>query len=106
MLGSLYLALLVQAQGGAAPESSSSNPLELLARSTLVAKGVLLILGVLSVWPWAVILYKLWTFCRARRQSDSFLEIFRRSNKLSNVQAACQPLSDSPLVRLFLAGYS
>jgi len=105
-LGSLYLALLLQAQGGAAPESPSSNPLELLARSTLVAKGVLLILGVLSIVSWAIILHKLWTLGRARRQSDSFLEVFRRSNKFSEVQAVCRSLNDSPLVGLFLAGYA
>jgi biopolymer transport protein TolQ len=105
-LGSLYLALLLQAQGGAAPESPSSNPLELLARSTLVAKGVLLILGVLSIVSWAIILHKLWTLGRARRQSDSFLEVFRRSNKFSEVQAVCRSLNDSPLVGLFQAGYA
>jgi len=105
-LGSLYLALLLQAPGGAAPESPSSNPLELLARSTVVAKGVLLILGVLSIVSWAIILHKLWTLRRARRQSDSFLEVFRRSNKFSEVQAVCRSLNDSPLVGLFQAGYA
>src|SRR6202790_847265 len=105
-LGSLYLALLVQAQGGAAPESPRSNPLELLARSTLVVKGVLLILGILSILSWAIILHNLWTLGRARRQSASFLEVFRRSNKFSEVQAVCRSLNDSPLVGLFLAGYA
>src|ERR1700676_1414473 len=105
-LGSLYLALLLQAQGGAVPASPTSNPLEILATSTPVAKGVLLILAVLSIVSWAIILYKLWTFGRARRQSDSFLEVFRRSNKFSEVQAVCRSLNDSPLVGLFLAGYA
>jgi biopolymer transport protein TolQ len=105
-LGSLYLALLLQAQGGAGLESPSSNPLAILATSTPVAKGVLLILAVLSIWTWAIILYKLWTLGRARRQSDSFLEVFRRSNKFSEVQAVCRSLSDSPLVGLFQAGYA
>jgi biopolymer transport protein TolQ len=105
-LGSLYLALLLQAQGGAGLESPSSNPLQILATSTPVARGVLLILGVLSIWSWAIILYKLWTLGRARRQSDSFLEVFRRSNKFSEVQAVCRSLGDSPLVGLFQAGYA
>ena len=105
-LGSPYLALLMQAQGGAGLETPSSNPLQILATSTPVAKGVLLILAVLSIWSWAIILYKLWTLGRARRQSDSFLEVFRRSNKFSEVQAVCRSLGDSPLVGLFQAGYA
>ena len=41
-----------------------------------------------------------------RRQSSSFLDVFRRSNKFSEVQAVCRSLSDSPLVGLFQAGYA
>ena len=36
----------------------------------------------------------------------SFLDVFRRSNKFSEVQAVCRSLGDSPLVGLFQAGYA
>lgn len=108
-LGSPYLALLAQAQGGALSgmsDSSGTSPLELLANSGYVAKVVLFMLGMMSIVCWAIIFYKVWTFRRANRQSGSFLEVFRRSNKFSEVQAVCRSLEDSPLVGLFQAGYA
>jgi biopolymer transport protein TolQ len=48
----------------------------------------------------------MWVFRRSERQSSSFLDIFRRSNKFSEVQAVCRSLGDSPLVGLFQAGYA
>ena len=36
----------------------------------------------------------------------SFIDVFRRSNKFSEVQAVCRSLNDSPLVGLFQAGYT
>ena len=105
-LGSSFLALLLQAQGEGTSESTSSNPLELLADATPVAKAVLVILGVLSIVSWAIVLYKWWTFGRSERQSKNFLEVFRRSSKFSEVQAVCRSLGESPLVGLFLAGYA
>jgi biopolymer transport protein TolQ len=103
-LGSLF-ALLVQV-GSAAPESSTSNILELVAHASVVAKVVLVTLGVFSVASWAIILYKLVAFGRAGRESTQFLEVFRRSNKFSEVQAVCRSLGQSPLVGLFQAGYA
>ena len=106
-LGSSYLALQLQAQGGGASSSTGSLVIEILAQQTsYVARGVLLILALLSIGSWAVILYKLVTLSRAQRQSASFLEVFRRSNKFSEVQAVCRSLSASPLVGLFQAGYA
>ena len=70
------------------------------------SKGVLLILLLFSAISWGVILYKTWQFQRARRQSASFLDIFRRSSKFSEVQAVCRTLAESPLVGIFQAGYA
>jgi biopolymer transport protein TolQ len=105
-LGSWFLALQVLAQEEGVSEVASSNPLELLADATPVAKAVLAILGLMSIVSWAIILYKWWTFGRADRQSGKFLEVFRRSSKFSEVQAVCRSLGESPLVGLFLAGYA
>ena len=71
-----------------------------------MSRGVLLVLALLSVGCWAIILHKLWVFRRSEQQSHSFLDVFRRSNKFSEVQAVCRSLSDSPLVGLFQAGYT
>jgi biopolymer transport protein TolQ len=104
-LGSILLAL--QVQGGAGSDSGlGTNIVDLVARSSLIAKAVLILLAIFSIVSWGVILYKLWAFRRASRQTGSFLDVFRRSSKFSEVQAVCRTLKDSPLVGIFQAGYA
>ena len=104
-LGSPLAALLLQAQGGVPPEGSSTSILELITRSYLTL-SVLFLLGMISIVSWGIIFYKLWVYRRSQRQTVQFLDVFRRSNKFSEVQAVCRSLSDSPLVGLFQAGYA
>jgi biopolymer transport protein TolQ len=105
-LGSLPLALWLQAQSGTVAEGSSTSVVTLVLRSSPISKLVLLALALLSVISWGIILYKLWTFRRSERHTTQFLDIFRRSNKFSEVQAVCKSLDDSPLVGLFQSGYA
>jgi biopolymer transport protein TolQ len=105
-LGSPFLALLLQEQGGAVSTDTQSSFLTVLAESSPISKFVLLVLVLMSVACWAIILHKLFVFRRSERQSNSFLDVFRRSNKFSEVQAVCRSLGDSPLVGLFQAGYA
>jgi biopolymer transport protein TolQ len=107
-LGSLY-ALRLQAQSGPGIGiDSPSGPgfLSLVADSSPVSKVVLFILVMMSIACWGIFLYKSWSFKRAERQSAQFLDVFRRSNKFSEVQAVCRSLSASPLVGLFQSGYA
>ncbi len=91
----------------AAPEPGlGGDVIGLILRSSLVAKIVLLILVVFSIVSWGIILYKLWAFRRAERHSATFLDVFRKSSKFSEVQAVCKTLGDSPLVGIFQAGYA
>ena len=99
-------ALLLQATTGAAADASNTGIINLIARSTATSLAVLFSLGLLSIWSWGIFLYKWWTFRRAAKQSAQFLEVFRRSNKFSEVQAVCRSLGDSPLVGLFQIGYA
>jgi len=105
-LGSPLFALLLQAAAGAAPDSTSTGIVSLIARSTPISIAILIILGFLSVWSWGIFLYKWWVFRRAAHQSAQFLEVFRRSSKFSEVQAVVRSLGDSPLVGLFQTGYA
>ena len=104
--GPLFALLLQQAESAAVPEGTSTSIVRLIADSSTISKAVLLLLALFSVVSWSVILFKLWTFQKASRQSASFLDVFRRSNKFSEVQAVCRSLSDSPLVGMFQAGYT
>src|SRR5262245_28565372 len=42
---------------------------------------------------------------RAHAQSDTFLQVFRKSSKFSEVNSVCAQLKASPLVGVFQAGY-
>lgn len=105
-LGSPFIALLLQAESGAVSGGTDTSILGLIARSTTISKAVLLTLVLMSVASWAIILYKLWVFRRSDQQSNSFLDVFRRSSKFSEVQAVCRSLTESPLVGLFQSGYA
>lgn len=105
-LGSPWLALFLQAEGEVAPAGSGQSILGLIANASYISKAVLLILALLSIASWSIILFKLWTMQRAKRQSTQFLDVFRRSNKFSEVQAVCRSLADSPLIGLFQSGYT
>lgn len=103
------LALVLQAQGGAAPQGavgSTTDIVDLVVRSSPVTKVVLLFLVLFSVASWAVILFKLWSFRRAEKHTIVFLDVFRKSSKFSEVQAVCRTLGDSPLVGIFQTGYA
>jgi biopolymer transport protein TolQ len=105
LLGTYVLALQVQGAAGT-DAAGGQDVFALVARSSPIAKLVLLVLILFSITSWGIILYKLWALNRAERQSSAFLDVFRRSSKFSEVQAVCKNLSESPLVGIFQAGYA
>jgi biopolymer transport protein TolQ len=106
----IFLALAQAAQGatpaGTGELDRSTDLVRLVADATLISKLVLLILLIFSAVAWAIIFYKTWSFRRAERQTSTFLGVFRKSAKFSEVQAVCPTLSASPLVGLFQSGYA
>jgi biopolymer transport protein TolQ len=95
--------LLAQTQAQSA--SFQGGLAGLILHSGWVARFVLLVLLVFSLVSWAIILYKGFALQRARAESATFLEIFRKSSKFSEVNAVCPQLRTSPLVGVFQAGY-
>ncbi len=102
--GSQFLAL--QVPGDVNPFAGSGDVVTLIADTTPINQAVLLILVLFSIASWAIILQKLWMFRVLERETARFLEVFRRSSKFSEVQAACQTVSATPLVGIFQAGYA
>ena len=97
----MSVALLIQA-----PSTAFSGGVgEMLSRSGPVAKGVLFLLLIFSLLSWAIILYKGLAFRQALTQSETFLQVFRKSSKFSEVNSICVQLRSSPLVGVFQAGY-
>lgn len=103
-LGTLVLAL--QVQEGAPSLAGSGNVIDILRDTGPVNLVVLAILIVLSVVSWAIILQKVIAYRAIARQTATFLDVFRRSAKFSEVQAVCPSLPASPLVGVFQAGYA
>ena len=103
----VYYAIALQVQAvGASETSAGGGAIEWIARSTPLNKFVLLILVFASISSWAIALHKMWQFRRLERQTSSFLSVFRRSKKFSEVQSVCQSLIYSPLAGVFQAGYA
>jgi biopolymer transport protein TolQ len=71
-----------------------------------MAKLVLAVLVAFSLGSWAVVFGKLVQLARANAQTRSFLEVFHRSARFSEVNAAAGKLHASPLVGIFQAGYA
>ena len=102
-----YYAIALQTQAvGASETGTGGSVVEWVARSTPLSKTVLLILFLFSVTSWGIALHKLWEYRRLERQTSSFLDVFRRSKKFSEVQSVCRSLIHSPLVGVFQAGYA
>ena len=97
----MVTAAVVLAQSGA----FTGGTWELVASSGPVVTAVLISLVLFSLVSWSIIIYKGVVLNRAFAQSETFLNVFRRSKKFSDVNAVCPQLKASPLVGVFQAGY-
>jgi biopolymer transport protein TolQ len=104
--GSFVLALQLQGSAAPAAQETSGDIVKLVTEATPAGQAVLVILLIFSVLSWAIVLYKAWAFRRLEQQSATFLDVFRKSTKFSEVQAVCKSLEASPLVGMFQAGYA
>ncbi len=78
----------------------------LIRQTGPVAKVVLLILLVFSLFSWAIIVAKWGRFRRARVQSGRFLRAFRKALRLQDVAAVSEQFKPSPLVSVFEGAYA
>lgn len=73
----------------------------LIGNSGPVAKLVLIILFLASLFSWAVIVAKWSLFRRARVQSGRFIRAFRKAPRMQDVAAVAEQFKPSPLVNVF-----
>lgn len=76
-----------------------------LKHSGPTAIAVIVLLMIFSFVSLGIILSKWATLSRAARESRRFLDVFRKSQKFSEVNAVANQLNYSPLVGMFQAGY-
>jgi biopolymer transport protein TolQ len=92
-------ALTLLAQG------SELDLFKLIISSSISSKAVLVILLIFSIFSWAIIFRKLVVIRKLRRDSETFVRMFRKSKRFSEISTACESLRNTPLVEVFLAGY-
>jgi biopolymer transport protein TolQ len=90
---------------GAALALQQVNLWDMVARSTPLNLGVLVILLVFSVFSWTIIFSKWSVFRRARKADARFLRAFRKAQGLDAVQLATEQFRPAPLVAVFDFGY-
>jgi biopolymer transport protein TolQ len=103
LLGTLALAF--QGPPTGSPDKST-DVLSLVLEGGIIEQTVLAALLLFSAVSWGIIVFKLVQLNRARKQTTSFLEVFRKSTRFSEVQSVCASLAASPLVGLFQSGFA
>jgi biopolymer transport protein TolQ len=90
------------------PGGGAEQPgiLEVFLQSGWMGKFVLGVLLLFSLLSWGVMIAKWLQFGRAERQSQRFLDVFRKSRRFSEVAAVTARLAASPLVGIFQTGHA
>jgi biopolymer transport protein TolQ len=101
-----FVTLAFQAQGTPDSGPGGVDFVKLIADANWLSKSVLLILLLFSAVSWGIILYKIWQYRLAERDTGMFLQVFRKSTKFSEVQSISASVAKSPLVGIFQAGYA
>jgi biopolymer transport protein TolQ len=83
---------------------ASLDVLSLVFQASWVVQLILVVLAVLSVFSWAIILFKGRELRRADQDSEAFLEIYHEGSMEAAYDAA-KDLERSPLAVVFLAAY-
>ena len=88
------------------PARTGPTIVEIFLDAGPMAKAVFATLTIMSVVSWAIMISKLLQYRRADSDGEQFLEVFRRSKRFSEVNAAAGRLGGTPMVGLFQAGYA
>jgi biopolymer transport protein ExbB/TolQ len=93
------------AQLEAATEGAADmTVMSLWSKLNEVEKGVVLILGILTVFAIMQLVEKVWVLRTASAQSKEFLAAFRKANSVEEAEAIVRKLPQSGLRRMFDAG--
>jgi biopolymer transport protein TolQ len=77
----------------------------LLTNAGIVVKLVLILLGLFSVFSWAIILFKFFQIHRANSESERFMDFFWKSKRFDAIASQVDRFVNSPLTVLFNEGY-
>jgi biopolymer transport protein TolQ len=80
--------------------------IDFFQQSGPMAKAILALLALFSLFSWAIMIGKFMQLRRADAQSEKFMEVFHRSQRFSEVNSQAGRLRASPLVGIFQTGYA
>lgn len=78
---------------------------QLVSEATGAVLAVLVVLVAMSLVSWYIIVMKAVYLSKAKKQSESFQDIFWKSKQLNNTYKDAENLKRSPIAQLFRAGY-
>lgn len=87
-------------------ETEGHSLVDLLLRASPIAKAVLILLLLFSVYSWAIIFAKWSALRRAEQATREFMSRFRSRSKLSDVYVDADSLRNSPVAVVFMSGYN
>ncbi len=97
--------ILLTTSGLSPAADPNSAILSLLSEATPVSKFAMLLLMVFSIISWAIIIFKLLEYSRAKKNSEKFVDHFRRTKNFSEINKFASTLRNSPLAMIFKYGY-
>jgi biopolymer transport protein TolQ len=83
---------------------ASLDALALIYQASWIVQLVLVLLALLSIFSWAIILYKALELRRAEQDSESFLQVYHERS-MEEAYEAARDLDRSPLAAVFLSAY-
>lgn len=83
-----------------------SEILKLVLSAGIVAKIVLLILFIFSVFSWGIIFFKVYQIFRAEKSSREFLSLFSKANNLYQLNVIASKTAGNPLSAIVKEGFS
>ena len=86
-------------------QGAESDLLKLVFAASPLAKAVLVVLLIFSLFSWAIIFKKYAVLKKIRRDSETFMRMFRKSKRFSEISAAGESLRNTPVVEVFQAGH-
>lgn len=103
----MSIPFVIQTPFGASMETAfGQNIVQMVIYAGPMAKFVLWVLLIFSIISWTIVFVKFSLLRKAKKQTATFLELFRENRELKKIYSICEELKFSPVARLFRTGYT
>ena len=85
--------------------NTSGNIFFLLSTASPIVKFILILLLIFSVVSWAIIIFKLFEYSKAKKNSQKFIKYFRNTKNFAEIHKFAGIPRNNPLAQIFKNGY-